>query len=75
MTQERLMQIVRNGENVDYEFGKESAADLIQKKEVSTIRDEPCMELNDVIAAALRSAGAEVLAEKVEAKGIGDGND
>lgn len=43
MTQERLMQIVRNGENPDYEFGKESAADLIQKKEVSSIRDEPCL--------------------------------
>lgn len=29
------------------------------------------MELNDVLAAALRSAGAEVLADEVEAKEAG----
>lgn len=41
MTRERVMEIVRKGGNVDYECGREAAADVIRTGKVELYRNNP----------------------------------
>ena len=41
MTRERVMEIVRKGGNIDYECGREAAADVIETGKVELYRNNP----------------------------------